>query len=91
MRAHQIMAHKVLTVTTDTAIVDAANIMLLWRAAGVGIRVSDLGGEQQDEDDVTGADGAGSETQHWEGPISDFRYPSTVLSRLFAAVPRCVK
>src|SRR6202020_3003768 len=28
MRAHQIMTHKVLTVTTDTAIVDAANVML---------------------------------------------------------------
>jgi CBS domain-containing protein len=37
MRAHQIMAHKVLTVTTDTAIVDAANIMLQNHISGLPV------------------------------------------------------
>jgi CBS domain-containing protein len=39
MRAHQIMTHKVITTTTDTPIVDAANVMLenhiSWRITSV--------------------------------------------------------
>jgi CBS domain-containing protein len=37
MRAHQIMTHKVLTVTTDTAIVDAANVMLQNHISGLPV------------------------------------------------------
>lgn len=37
MRAHQIMTHKVLTVTTDTAIVDAANVMRQNHISGLPV------------------------------------------------------
>jgi CBS domain-containing protein len=37
MRAHQIMTHKVFTVTADTAIVDAANVMLQNHISGLPV------------------------------------------------------
>jgi len=37
MRAHQIMTHKVLSVTTDTFIVDAANVMLQNHISGLPV------------------------------------------------------
>jgi CBS-domain-containing membrane protein len=37
MRAHQIMTHKVLTVTTDATIVDAANVMLQNHISGLPV------------------------------------------------------
>jgi len=37
MRAHQIMTHKVISVTPDTSIVDAANTMLQQRVSGLPV------------------------------------------------------